>query len=952
MPEQMWIGRRSICVPTLVCRAEEVAVLTSALASTAAGHGGSVIVEGEAGIGKTALAGAALAGADRAGVQVFAAATEKMDSHRPFGVLFDALDVKAQSGEPRKAQIAAMLIASTSDDGTMGRAGSSFQIGEAILELVEEACTSGPVALVLEDLHWADMASLAVLHRLSRRLVALPLLLLLTLRPVPRRPELADVLDSLGADEHSSRLSLGPLPRACWARLVHALLGAPPGADLLDRVAAAGGNPLFITELLSVLVEEKGIGVAPDGTATLSAAAQSQSLTHAILRHLSFLTPETRELLGVASVLGSRFSLLDLALIAERSAVSLYRTLGEALASGVLGQDEDRLTFRHELIRNALYEDLPRAVRLGLHSDAATKLAAAGATPDRVAQHLLCSGSRSAKTVRWLHRAGNSAARGSARMGVELWEQALAMASPDDPLRAEIQVSMALALTDAGRPAEAEALCCQILDGVPPPGTEAKLRFFLSRSLMLRGQLTQAGSVARCRAASVAESARLQGSLAALAAFSGHLEEAEGAARGADADASAAGDVPGRVIAMSALGFVLGCRGELDRAIEVLTEAVALGEADGSRTAREAAPHVQLALVLGDLDRAEEATAMIAAGRGRNDPTASLSLTVAWKVHIISIAVMLGSGSFDDAAAEAEAMSALATETGLGWQGVVHAARAQIALYQHGPDAAEVWLHRLDATPGPCGPGIGTSWAARARATYLAGRGDPSAGATLAGDTWDELRAGGFWRECLTLGFDLVGLAVVTGDRRRADEVASTMEALADRNPGVASIAGAAQRGRGLAGEDADLLLAAVKSYRTSPRRYEHARCAEDAAVALARAGRRPEAEAAAAEALELYSDLGVGWEESRARAAMRSTGLRPGIRGTRRRPSTGWDSLTPTEAKVVALVARGMSNPQVATRLFLSRRTVESHVSHVLAKLSLRSRTELAVASARRPRA
>lgn len=950
MPKQMWIGRRSICVPPLVCRAEELAVLTSALAATAAGNGGSVIVEGEAGIGKTALTEAALAGADRAGVQVFDAATEKMDSHRPFGVLFDALGVRAQSEEPRKAEIAAMLIATASGDGTLGRAGSAFQIGEAILDLVEEACTAGPVALVLEDLHWADTASLAVLHRLSRRLAPLPLLLLLTLRPVPRRPELADVLDSLGADEHCSRLSLGPLPQACWTRLVHGLLGAPPGADLLDQVATAGGNPLFVAELLGVLVKEKVIGVAPDGTATLGAAAQSQSLTHAILRHLSFLTPETRELLGVASVLGSRFSVLDLALVAERSAVSLWRPLGEALASGVLGQDEDCLAFRHELIRSALYEDLPRAVRLGLHADAATKLAAAGATPDRVAEHLLCSGSRSAKTVRWLHRAGISAARGSTRMAVELWEQALAMAGPDDPLRPEIQVSMALALTDAGRPAEAEALCRQILAGVPPPGTESKLRFFLSRSLMLRGQLAEASSVARCRAVSVARNARLQGSLAALAAFSGHLDEAESAARGADADASAAGDVPGRVIALSALGFVLGCRCELDRAIEVLTEAVALGEADGSRTAREAAPHVQLALVLGDLDRTGEATAMIAAGRSTGDPTASPSLTVLWKVHIISIAVMLGSGSFDDAAAEAEAMSALAKDTGLGWQGLVRAARAQIALYQHGPDAAEVWLRQLDATPGPCGPGIGTSWAARARATYLAGRGDPSAGATLAGDTWDELRAGGFQRECLTLGFDLVGLAAVTGDRRRTEEVASTMEALSDRNPGVAGIAGAAQRGRGLAGDDADLLLAAVRSYRMSPRRYEHARCAEDAALALARAGRRLEAEKAAAEALELYCKLGTAWEESRARAAMRSVDLRPGARGPRRRPSTGWESLTPTEAKVVALVAQGMSNPEVATRLFLSRRTVESHVSHVLAKLSLRSRTELAVASARRP--
>lgn len=964
----MGIERDPLAVPVLVGRDQELTFLRDAVDSAAAGFGGVVFLEGEAGIGKTSLIRAAL-GVPR--IAFLGANAEQMDSHRPFGVLFDAFGVDAATAEPGRANVATLLNAERIDSSPGTPQGVAFRVAEALLDLVDEVCSAGPTVLVLEDLHWADPPSLIVLHRLVGRIAKLPMLAILSARSLPRHQELSQLISAALATEGGTRLHLSPLPQACWAAMVKCVVGSQPGPELLRQLAGAAGNPLFITEMLRALARDVDVGASPVGassaptrptpgppfgsfvdlptvfgdTSDCTPAARSPSLAVTILRHLSFLSAPTRDLLGLASVLGSHFSVLELARLAESSVVSLRASLTEALGAGVLGEDGDRLAFRHELIRDALYQDLPRALRRGLHSDAAAMLVASGAPPARVAEHLLCAGTNDVETVGWLHRAATEAASGGPRIAVELWERALALAASDNPLRVDMQVGMALALTDAGRPGEAEALCRRILSGGARPESEGQLRFFLSRSLMLRGQISEAQETARWDGADPVDRARLKGSLAALSAFGGDLDAAQVAAREADDQAAAAGDAAGRVIALSAFGFVQGCRGELSGALTNLAEAASLRDSDGSRAAVEAAPHAHLALVLIDLDRVEEARAMLVRA---GDPGGSL--TQLWKVQIIGLAVMMQAGDFDDAAAEIEAMTTLAEETGVGWQGLVHASRARIALYRQGPDEAEAWLQKMDAAPGPTAPAIGTSWPTRARAAQLAAQGEPEAAAELAWTAWDSLRAAGFRRECRMLGFDLVSLAAQLAQAWRAGAVAAELESLAALNPEVASLEGAARRARGLVAGDADLLLASVSSYRRSPCRYELARALEDAATVLARAKRRPEAEQAGAQALALYSELGLAWEASRARSALREVGLRPGPRGSHQRPTLGWASLTPTETKIVAMVADGLSNPEMAARLFLSRRTIESHVSHVLCKLGLRSRTELAVASVRRP--
>jgi DNA-binding CsgD family transcriptional regulator len=190
---------------------------------------------------------------------------------------------------------------------------------------------------------------------------------------------------------------------------------------------------------------------------------------------------------------------------------------------------------------------------------------------------------------------------------------------------------------------------------------------------------------------------------------------------------------------------------------------------------------------------------------------------------------------------------------------------------------------------------------------------------------------------------DLVRLALALGDQETARAALAVCEAEATRESVPARAASAVDRCRGLLASDPDALLRTAEHYRTVGRTFELAQSLEDAAYLLGLGGRTAAARAAFGEAAEVYAGLGAEWDVRRASARLRPYGIRRGVRGSRRRPSQGWDALTPTELKVAHLVAEGKSNPDIAADLFLSRRTVQTHVSHILKKLGVRSRTEIA---------
>jgi DNA-binding CsgD family transcriptional regulator len=224
----------------------------------------------------------------------------------------------------------------------------------------------------------------------------------------------------------------------------------------------------------------------------------------------------------------------------------------------------------------------------------------------------------------------------------------------------------------------------------------------------------------------------------------------------------------------------------------------------------------------------------------------------------------------------------------------------------------------------------------------------PRAALDLLYPVWEHARGHDQRRLSYRLCPDLARLADAAGDHKRAQDLATTSESLAATAP-IDSLTGTAQLCRGLADDDPDLLLAAAGSFRRVRWPLYEAQAHEEAATILARRRRTSEARAALDRAMTLYTGLDAAWDIARADARLRQEGIRRGVRGPRKRPRHGWEALTDTENRVAQLVAEGRSNPDIAARMFLSRRTVQSHVSSILTKLSINSRVELAVISHRR---
>ena len=226
----------------LIGRDAELAVLEALLADTAAGRGGAVLVEGEPGIGKTALLEAALAGAQDLGCQVLRGACDELTQRFPLSAMLGALGAREDSGDPRRAAAARAL----SSPGNAGGLGARLAAGDPVMAAVEQLvglvdrlCADGPVVLVVEDLHWADEASLVLMHRLSRAAAQLPLLLAVSCRPVPTPPGLNQLRGEMRRSSSGGLIALDGLSTPEVARLARELLGRPPGERLAERLASA-----------------------------------------------------------------------------------------------------------------------------------------------------------------------------------------------------------------------------------------------------------------------------------------------------------------------------------------------------------------------------------------------------------------------------------------------------------------------------------------------------------------------------------------------------------------------------------------------------------------------------------------------------------------------------------------------------------------------------------------
>jgi DNA-binding CsgD family transcriptional regulator len=937
----------------LLGRGGELSELVSALEAVAGGAGCGFLIEGEAGIGKTSLLEAALGAAGRLGLQVCQASADELERRRPFGAILDCLGIDRDATDAKRLEIVRILeeVRSPTDwEPLAGAAQGEFRVVEAVLTLVEELSVETPLVVAIDDLQWADPSTILVLHRLGRAVHRLPIMLVCTCRPLPRPPELERLVTSL-AGHGARRLVLEPLDDPAVVTLVGTLVGAAPGPGLLRQVAGAGGNPLFVTELVGALTAGGSIRPTSDGGVDVGAVGMPPSLSLTILHRLSFLPQGTLDLLRAASVVGGSFTVGELSLVTGTPSFELLAALRESLAAGVLGEEPTRLRFRHDLLREALYQDLPTPVRAELHLDTARALARAGAPAEQVAEHLLRGAvPGDAEAVSWLRDAAAKVASHAPVVAVDLLGRALELTGPADPVRDRLLAEQAVSLMWSGSVLEAEQICRQVLARGHDPAVEPQLRQCLVQAMLARGRSEAALAEAEAAAAAPGmpepDRARLR-AWASMGRIS--LGDLVGAARLAEGARTVAADDLARCISMSTLATVQHFRGHFTEAAELAREAVRLADRSQGLAAHRFNVHFYLGVFLLDLDRLEEARYML--GRGR---LLSEQLGAKWSLPIYQWASALGrfvAGDWDDAAAECEACVELAEDVGTR-RGVLfsHSLASIIALHRNdlvaAGQAAEAAERELAETGRQSGLEL---WVLLARALLLEASGRSEAACQTLWSAWRQGAAAGNLSYNADLGPDLVRLLMTTGQADQAAEVAAGVRALATVNPGVARLKGAALQCEGLATGDTERLLEAVAAHRRGPRPLELGRACEDAATALARAGQPAEAIRWFDEALELYERLEAARDAARVEAGLRAAGRRRGRRGPRGRPRSGWASLTPTEVKVAELVAEGLSNPEIADRLFVSRHTVHTHVSHILAKLGLGSRVELAAAAVRR---
>lgn len=369
----------------LVGRTAELDDLDDLLSVVAGGDGATVLLEGERGVGKSSLVRALRGGTHLLDLDLCVTRADATD-RRPFAMLTAAvLGPSGRAGvSPLRSELVDLLDV-LGDDPAEAPA-LVERAADLFAALVRHRGDQHPWVLVLEDLHAADPASLQVLLRLAHEGALPRALVIATMRPVPYRAELAEVVTAW-TRAGARYLELRPLSGKATLDLAESLVGGTVGPALRGTVATTGGNPLLVTDVVRT-ARRTGAIVEVDGVHDTPDPAWLTVLDEVVRGRLDHLPTEVRTLLADASVLGTSFVIADVAALADEPVTSCWRTLRHAMAAGLVHARGDRLVFRHDLVRGALYDGLDPDGRRALHARAAWTLQEAGAPTHVVTGHL------------------------------------------------------------------------------------------------------------------------------------------------------------------------------------------------------------------------------------------------------------------------------------------------------------------------------------------------------------------------------------------------------------------------------------------------------------------------------------------------------------------------------------------------------------------------------------
>ncbi len=891
-------------------REAELAEVQSLIASVArTGSGALALIRGEPGIGKTTLLAEAVA---RAGAAGFSVGLGKADELHHIVPLSSLAACVLDGDKPLLSADAFADVARHHDQ--------RIWLVERLAEAIEARAGSVPVLIALDDVQWADSLSLFALKQLPTRLRTSPVLWMLTGRQGPPGPA-EEIVAAVQGELPTVSVPLGPLSGTAIGQVVGDTLGTAVDERVRELLDGAGGNPFLAVEMLAGL-----------RTADASGESVPPGLVVGVRGRLASLRPGTLRFLQMGAVLGRRFGFHDAAALCGQPLAMLVDALEEVVRAGLLDDDGDHLVFRHDLLRQAVYVDIPPSARKALHREAAGHLVAAGHQPIDAVSHILrgaLPGDEEAVSV--LRRAADDVLPVTPGLAADLMTRALELVPATRPSRFDVGEQAILCLTRAGRDRDALSTGNRLLAGRPrraAGGRGQGARGGAVWNLDLADELRRRAETALAVGGAAPQVEARLAALRALAMSRSHdLVAARAAGETALRAAIAVGDREAHVLSLFGLGEIALNAGENATSLERFT---ALSAVDSAFLPEEIVAHQHV----DDFDSGERL--LLGTADHAGSPRQAMLLWAQGQQN-------LGLGRLDDAEADFVTMERLEDEIQVPVQQVnARVIRSRIALLRGDGEAARQHLaaarERWAVKPNP-----GNTAAVRFLEAVLA---EDDGDVGLAVDKIRQVQQEGpfmRWRLLRTWVDSAIRMALRGADHGLAEDLAAQAEAHAVRNPAVPTARGIASQGLGLVKNDPVLLERSVALLESSPRPLVRAAACADLGQALLAAGRRTQAEAALTQAHAAFAASGAHAAAARIQRDLKGAGAGSRREASRQRPVQGWGALTASERKVASLIAEGHTNRSAADLLVVSPHTVNTHLTSVFRKLSVNSRVQLA---------